>query len=102
VNGNQLALDDALFEHDALIWKTLSSRRLTYGAPGYTSLDIRFPDTDWLGIWTKPCASFVCIEPWVGSADDHGYQGDFTDKSGVMRLTPEQERHFRMDVTLVT
>jgi galactose mutarotase-like enzyme len=102
VNGNQLALADALFEQDALIWKTLSSNRLTYGAPGYTSLDIKFPDTDWLGIWTKPGAGFVCIEPWAGCADDHGYPGDFRDKPGVMRLMPEQERHFRMDVTLVT
>ncbi len=102
VNGDKLALADSLFEHDALIWKTLSSRRLGYGAAGYTSLDITFPDSDWLGIWTKPGAGFVCIEPWAGSADDDGYSGDFTDKPGVMRLAPEQERQFRMDVTLVT
>ena len=102
VTGNQIALADALFEKDALIWKSLASRRLCYGATGHTSLDIRFPDTDWLGIWTKPGAGFVCIEPWAGSADPDGYFGDFNDKPGVMRLSPEQERHFRMDVTLVT
>lgn len=102
VRDNQLALADTLFEHDALIWKSLASRRLSYGALGHTALDIAFPDTEWLGIWTKPGASFVCIEPWAGSADHAGYQGDFTDKPGVMILAPEQERSFRMDVTLVT
>lgn len=102
VSGNQLMLADTLFEQDALIWKTLASRRLFYGAPGHTALDISFPDTDWLGIWTKPGASFICIEPWAGSADPDGYQGDFADKPGVMRLAPEQEHPFRMDVTLVT
>ena len=102
VCGNQLMLADALFEQDALIWKSLASRRLCYGATGHTSLDIRFPDTDWLGIWTKPGAGFVCIEPWAGSADPEGYQGDFNDKPGVMRLAPQQERRFRMDVMLVT
>lgn len=102
VRGNQLMLADALFEQDALIWKCLASRRLCYGATGYTSLDIAFPDTEWLGIWTKPGAGFVCIEPWAGSADPDGYRGDFNDKPGVMRLAPEQERRFRMDVTLVT
>lgn len=102
VNGNQIALADALFDQDALIWKTLVSRRLTYGAPGHPALDIAFPDTDWLGVWTKPGAGFVCIEPWAGSADPDGYRGDFNDKPGVMRLAPEQERRFRMDVTLIT
>jgi galactose mutarotase-like enzyme len=102
VTGNQFTLDDALFEQDALIWKTLVSRRLSYGATGHTSLDITFPNTDWLGIWTKPSAGFVCIEPWAGSADDEGYQGDFRNKPGVMSLAPQKERQFRMDVTLVT
>jgi galactose mutarotase-like enzyme len=102
VCDNQLMLADALFEQDALIWKSLASRRLCYGAPGHTSLDIAFPDTDWLGIWTKPGAGFVCIEPWAGSADPDGYSGDFADKPGVMTLMPEQVRQFRMDVTLVT
>ena len=102
VRGNQLMLADALFEQDALIWKSLASRRLCYGATGHTSLDIAFPDTDWLGIWTKPGAGFVCIEPWAGSADPDGYQGDFNDKPGVMQLAPSGERQFRMDVTLVT
>lgn len=102
VRGNQMILADAMFEQDALIWKSLASRRLCYGVTGHTSLDIAFPDTDWLGIWTKPGASFVCIEPWAGSADPDGYRGDFADKPGVMRLAPEQERRFRMDVTLVT
>ena len=102
VNGNQLALADTLFEQDALIWKRLASRRLSYGAPGHRRLDMAFPDSDWLGIWTKPGAGFVCIEPWAGSADDDGYQGDFRDKPGIMTLAPGGERQFRMDVTLVT
>jgi galactose mutarotase-like enzyme len=102
VTGNQLVLADALFEDDALIWKSLASRRLSYGAPGHTRLDIALPDTEWLGIWTKSGAGFVCIEPWAGSADDQGYQGDFSDKPGVMQLAPSGERQFHMDVTLVT
>jgi galactose mutarotase-like enzyme len=102
VTSNQIVLTDSLFEADALIWKSLVSRRLSYGAPGYAALDVAFPDTEWLGIWTKPGAGFVCIEPWAGSADDKSYRGDFTDKPGVMQLAPNGERRFRMDVTLVT
>ena len=102
VVNNEIVLADALFENDALVWKELASRRLSYGAPGLPSLDIAFPDTAWLGIWTKPGAGFVCVEPWAGMADPDGYRGDFKDKPGVMQLGPSEERQFRMDVTLVT
>ncbi len=102
VVGNAFKLTDALFENNALVWKELASRRLTYGAPGCPSLDIVFPDTAWLGIWTKPGAGFVCVEPWAGMADPQGYSGDFNDKPGVIRLGPGEARQFRMDVTLVT
>lgn len=102
VHQNELTLTDALFADDALVWKNLSSRRLTYGASGFPTLDIAFPDTAWLGIWTKPGASFVCVEPWAGMADPDGYSGDFRDKPGVFSLSPGASRSFRMIVTLAT
>lgn len=101
VAGNSLPLSDALFGDDALVWRDLNSHHLTYGAPGYPHLDILFPDTTHLGIWTKPGAAFVCIEPWDGIADPEGYRGDFRDKPAVMGLPPGGERCFRMDITLV-
>ncbi len=100
VSGNLLALSDALFDDDALVWRELNSRRLTYGAPGHPHLDIAFPDTPWLGIWSKPGAAFVCVEPWAGMADPEGYLGDFYGKPGVITLPPGDERSFRMDITL--
>jgi galactose mutarotase-like enzyme len=100
VTGNVVVLHDALFDHDALVWRDLHSQRLTYGASGYPHLDIAFPDTSHLGIWTKPGGAFVCVEPWAGIADPEGYRGDFRDKPGVMTLAPGDERCFRMDITL--
>lgn len=102
VAGRTIALADALFTDDALVWDKLASRSLTYGAPGHPSLDIAVPDTPWLGIWTKPGAGFVCIEPWAGMADPEGYAGDLRDKPGVMLISPGASRSFRMDVTLRT
>lgn len=100
VTGRSFTLADALFEDDALVWTALSSRRLVYGAPNGTTLDIGFSDTSMLGIWTKPGAAFVCVEPWAGHADPMGYTGDFRDKPGVMTIAPGEERAFRMDVTV--
>lgn len=89
-----------LFEADALIWDELHSRSLSFGAPGGASLDIAFPDTSMLGIWQKPGAPYLCIEPWQGIADPVGYDGDFRDKPGVVLLPPGEARRFRMDVAV--
>lgn len=102
IDGNRLTLSDALFADDALIWTGLNSRRLTYGVPGGPYLDIAFPDTPHLGIWTKPGAGYLCIEPWAGFADPDGYTGEFHDKPGVINIPPGTERVFRMDVTVRT
>lgn len=100
VSGRELAPAASLFEADALIWDDLHSRALTFGAPGGSSLDIAFPDTPMLGIWQKPGANYLCIEPWQGIADPQGYGGDFRDKPGVVVLAPGEARSFRMDVTV--
>lgn len=102
LDGNRLRLGDELFADDALIWTDLNSRRLAYGMPDGPHLDIAFPDTPHLGIWTKPGAGYLCIEPWAGVADPEGYAGDFRDKPGVIEITPGAERTFRMNVTVRT
>ena len=100
VVGRTLALGPVLFEDDALIWDRLASRGCTYGAPGGARLDIAFPETPMLGVWQKPGARYICIEPWAGIADPAGFAGDFRDKPGVMALAAGTSRSFRMGVTV--
>ena len=100
VEGNMLIPDHAMFEGDALIWDDLNSRGLSWGAPGTPSLDMIFPDTPWLGIWQKPGAHYICIEPWAGMADPEGFDGEIWDKPGIMRLKSGESRQFRMVVRL--
>lgn len=101
VEGRTLPLSDDLFTADALIWDQLASRGLLYGAEDGPQLRIRFPDTGVLGLWTKPGARYVCVEPWWGIADPAGFTGEIWDKPGIQRLAPGETRHFGMDVTLV-
>src|SRR3546814_12669761 len=86
-----------MFGHDALIWDDLNSRRLKWGAPGHPLLDIAFPDTPWLGLWQKPGAHYLCIEPWAGMADPEGFDGDIWMKPGIMRLEPGAQHSFRSE-----
>lgn len=101
VAGKILTPTHAMFEGDALIWDDLASRSVTWGAPGTPNLRIDFPDTPWLGIWQKPGAHYLCIEPWAGMADPAGFTGDISDKPGIMMLDPGDTRRFRLDVTLL-
>ena len=100
MQGQTLALSDALFEHDALVWDRVASREVVYGASQGPRLRVTFPDTPFLGIWTQPGAGFVCIEPWHGHADPAGYSGDFRSKPGIINLPPHDEWRCRMWVTL--
>lgn len=100
VAGDTLSLADTLFERDALIWNPVTSRALRYGARTGPQLDIAFPDTPRLGIWTKPGARYVCIEPWHGIADSTGFQGEFRDKPGVFEIAPGATWSCEMRVTL--
>lgn len=102
VEGHLLRPEAAQFEPDALIWDTLASRSLTFGAPGAAQLAIAFPDTPMLGIWQKPGANYLCIEPWQGIADPLGFDGDFRDKPGILSIAPGESRSFRMDVTVLS
>ena len=99
--GRELALHDALFADDALVWDPVRSQLLRYGAPDGPRLDIAFPDTPRLGIWTKPGGRFVCVEPWHGIADPAGYAGEYRDKPGVFEIAPGEAKRIGMSVTLV-
>jgi galactose mutarotase-like enzyme len=100
VRARELALHEGLFADDAMVWTGLASRSLRYVSPDGPALDIAFPDTPDLGLWQAPGAHYLCIEPWAGYADPQGFDGEISEKPGIMLLPPGQAREFRMDVSV--
>lgn len=100
VDGDTLIVRDDLFDQDAMIFDRLESRHLRFGAPGATQIDIDFPDMPLLGVWTKPGATYLCIEPWQGIADPEGFAGALRDKPGTLIIAPETQRTFRMRIDI--
>jgi galactose mutarotase-like enzyme len=88
VRGRCLALDDALFEKDVLIFDQLLSRQLLFGVPGSRRVAVSFAGATHLGLWTKPGAGFLCIEPWRGVADPVGFSDDLDKKPGTFLVPP--------------
>jgi galactose mutarotase-like enzyme len=99
LDGRTLHLADDLFTDDALIWDPIESDRVRYWAGEGPALDLAFDGT-MLGVWTKPGAHYVCIEPWHGIADPVGFDGDIWDKPGIMAFRPGEPRQFAMSITL--
>ncbi len=101
VVGDTLALRDDLFVEDALIFDRLSSRRVTFGAPTGRRIELRFEDFPTLGIWTKPGANFICIEPWRGVSDPVGFNGDLRDKPGIALIAPGASLPLGMSIAVL-
>ncbi len=89
IAGKTLALSERLFEDDALILAILASRSVRYAADRGPSLEICWDGFHQLGIWSKlGGAPFLCVEPWRGFASPSDFNGEFTDKPGVIHIAP--------------
>lgn len=99
VAHRKLQLRDDLFNADAIIFDKVASQRLYYGPDDGPQLEIAFPGMPHLGVWTKPRAGFICIEPWHGFADPHDYAGDFSAKPGIALIQPSMAREFVMSLS---
>lgn len=93
VQNRLLKLDTAVFAHDAIIMDHPASRSVRYTAPGAPAIEVSWDDGfPELGIWSRPDADLLCIEPWHGMSSPDGFDGDFHDKPGVMLLQPGEAR----------
>lgn len=84
---NAIDLNDKTFEHDALIFKSIRSRRLTirHRTQG-TRLTFDTGGAPTLGIWANPGAPYVCLEPWWGFDDSSEINSELFAKPALMKL----------------
>lgn len=105
VKGTVLPLSESLFVDDAIVFDRFDSQSVCY-AVGQGASTGRWLKMSWrgfreLGIWSKPSgAPFLCIEPWRGYASPVGFDGEFSDKPGLMHIAPgeEEQLSYRVEV----
>ena len=92
IEGGTLRLDPSLFAADALILDRPESRSVRYGAPGAPTIELSWEGFTQLGIWSRAGGDFLCLEPWRGTASPEDFDGEFTEKPGLMLIAPGDKR----------
>jgi galactose mutarotase-like enzyme len=86
-SGSRLPLTKHLFDQDALVFKNLASRRVTIRSGKHSqAVTVTFDAFPYVGVWAKPGAAFVCIEPWLGCADSEGQQLPINQKEAIQHV----------------
>jgi len=85
--NKKLYLTRDLFSADALVFKNIKSREVCIKSDKHDkAISVEFPHFNYLGIWAKGGADFVCIEPWLGCADTAGKHVDISQKEDIQQL----------------
>ena len=100
LNGNVLPLQYELFEEDALVFKNFATKFLTLAKNNESVMKVSFPDFPYLGIWTKKDAPFICIEPWLGIADNANTSGKIEEKECIQILENNSKKQIAWSVEL--
>lgn len=100
LSGNVLPLNYQLFEEDALVFKNFATRSLTLADNNKPVIRVEFPEFPYLGIWTKRNAPFICIEPWLGIADNLQAVGELKEKEGIQILEGNSNKSVYWSVEL--
>lgn len=87
MEDRKLWLTKHLFDRDALVFKDITSKKVTIRSKNHDqSLSVSFEDFNNLGIWAKPGAPFVCIEPWLGYSDTEGKITNIQQKEAIEKV----------------
>lgn len=97
-----ISLTYELFNEDALVFKDIPSKKVwIQNKAGSKRLQVDYEGFPHLGIWSKPGANYVCIEPWIGCADNFDQESDFYMKDNVQELKPGEQRSAGFTVSVL-
>ena len=91
-NTCELPLKYEYFTVDALVFSSLNSKKLSLKNRKTGEVTVlEYDGHDFLLLWSKPCANFICIEPWCGSPDFVDSDYNFKNKKAIIKLSGKEE-----------
>ena len=101
-DSDTIGLSYELFNEDALVFKNIPSKQVwIQHRNGGKCLQVDYEGFPHLGIWSKPGADYVCIEPWIGCADMADQPKDFFKKDSLVVLASGGSYSASFKVSLV-
>ena len=93
INDKYLLLDEHTFDNDALIIKGIQNKKISLRNRRTQKVVLNFEYEGWqyLGIWSKAGAPFLCLEPWTSTADRVNSNNVFVQKTDLKILEPGEE-----------
>lgn len=92
-DNNTITITKDIFNNDALIFNNVKSKHITLTS-GNRKIKFDFGASPYLGIWAKPGAPYVCIEPWWGVNDSHEVKNDFSEKDAIQNVKVNESVSF--------
>lgn len=100
IKDKKIFITKNLFDDDALILSGYTSKDITLGSNDHNR-KVKFNfDSPLLGIWAKPGAPYVCIEPWWGVNDNYDKKSDLSLKRGIMALEPGETASYNWNIEI--
>ncbi len=94
-NSRELPLKQEYFAIDALVFLGVQSRGVILKSDLHPrTVRVDFPGHDYLLVWTKPNAKYICIEPWTNPPEFVDSDHQLTHKPGMTRLLAHESKTF--------
>lgn len=100
-NTDRLVIDAHIFDDDAIFFENMKSKSAKIvSAEGEEILQMTYGKVPYLGLWAKPNAPYVCIEPWYGICDTYDVTGKIEEKPHIIALAPEKDFIFTYTIDI--
>lgn len=97
-----VVITEHIFDGDALFFPSLKSTSAKIvTTEGKSLLKMTFGSVPFVGLWAKPGAPFVCIEPWHGIGDDQNVSGKIEEKPFINRLPIGETFKFEYSIKIL-
>ncbi len=82
-----MQLNAETFINDALVYTNYTSKNIALREKNSNrQIKVSLDGFPWLGLWSKPNANYICIEPWCGHSDANGFDGNINDKQAIEQV----------------
>ncbi len=101
-NEKEILITENIFDEDALILHNIKSKYITLmHKNGKNTVKFDMGSSPYLGIWAKPNAPYVCIEPWFGVNDSFEKKSDISEKDAIIKLPAEEIFNFTWEAEFI-